>query len=101
MLELKPHVLRYWETQFEGLSPSKNRSGNRVYQAEEVELIALIRRLVHEERYTIEGARLRLEELRRAGSAAEQSHRALERSVLRGLRRELQALLELLDPPAG
>ena len=98
MLELKPHVLRYWETQFPGLSPSKNRAGNRVYQAEELELIALIRRLVHEERYTIQGARRRIEEMEAEGSAAGESTRALERSFLRSLRAELESVLELLDP---
>ena len=100
MLDLKPHVLRYWETQFAGLAPTKNRAGNRVYQSGEVELIALIRRLVHDERYTIEGARIRLEELEREGSTAEHSSRALERSVLSSLRTELESLVSLLDVPA-
>ncbi len=68
MLDIKPHVLRYWETQFPRLSPSKNRAGNRVYTGEELELIALIRRLVHDERYTIEGARLRIGRWRRRGA---------------------------------
>lgn len=99
MLDLKPHVLRYWETQFPGLAPSKNRAGNRVYQSREVELIALIRRLVHDERYTIEGAKLRLEELEREGATAEHSSRALERSFLRSLRAELEEIVDLLDVP--
>ncbi len=98
MFDLKPHVLRYWETQFEALSPSKNRAGNRVYTREEVELIALIRRLVHDERYTIEGARLRLREMESEGSASEQSAQALEHSFLVSLRDELEGLLDLLDP---
>jgi DNA-binding transcriptional MerR regulator len=100
MLDLKPHVLRYWETQFPGLSPTKNRAGNRVYQADELELIALIRRLVHDERYTIEGARRRLEELDAEGTTTQHSSRALELSFLRSLRSELESILELLDPAA-
>lgn len=100
MFDLKPHVLRYWETQFRGLAPSKNRAGNRVYQSSEVELIALIRRLVHEERYTIEGAKLRLQELEAEGSTAEHSSRALERSVLRSLRTELEELASMLEVPS-
>ena len=100
MLDLKSHVLRYWETQFPGLSPTKNRAGNRVYQADELELIALIRRLVHDERYTIEGARKRLEELDAEGTTTQHSSRALELSFLRSLRGELEALLQLLDPAA-
>ena len=100
MLGLKPHVLRYWETQFEALSPAKNRAGNRVYQAEELELIALIQRLVRDEKYTIDGARQRLAELREQGVAAELSSRALERSFLQSLEGELRSLLDLLDPGA-
>lgn len=98
MLDLKAHVLRYWETQFPELSPTKNRAGNRVYQTSELEAIALIRRLVHEERYTIDGARRKMEEMREQGTAAEHSSRALERSFLRSLRPELEELQELLDP---
>lgn len=98
MLDLKPHVLRYWETQFPELSPTKNRAGNRVYQADELELIALIRRLVHDERYTIEGARRRIEEMSAEGTVAQNSSRALELSFLRSLRSELEAISALLDP---
>jgi len=98
MLDLKPHVLRYWETQFPGLSPTKNRAGNRVYEADELELIALIRRLVHDERYTIEGARRRVEEMNAEGTVAQHSSRALELSFLRSLQGELESLLDLLDP---
>lgn len=100
MLDLKPHVLRYWETQFPGLAPTKNRAGNRVYQADDLELIALIRRLVHDERYSIEGARKRLAELDSEGTTAQHSSRALEQSFLRSLRSELESLLDLLDPVA-
>jgi DNA-binding transcriptional MerR regulator len=97
IIGVKPHVLRYWESQFRELSPTKNRSGNRVYQSEEIELIALIHKLVHEQRYTVEGARIRLAELREAGTAAEQSTHALQRVFLRSLRGELEDLHDLLD----
>jgi DNA-binding transcriptional MerR regulator len=101
MIGVKPHVLRYWESQFRELSPSKNRSGNRVYQPPEIELIALIHRLVHEERYTVEGARMRIAELRESGATAEESSRALQRLFLRSLQTELQEVHDLLDPSAG
>ncbi|HEX2090852.1 MAG TPA: MerR family transcriptional regulator [Longimicrobiaceae bacterium] len=101
LLGLKPHVLRYWETQFDAFSPAKNRQGNRVYRPRDLELIALIRRLVHEEGYTIEGARRRIEELRGAGGMPEESGRALERSVLRSLREELEEILRVLGPAPG
>ncbi|MDZ7632250.1 MAG: MerR family transcriptional regulator [Gemmatimonadaceae bacterium] len=54
LTELKPHVLRYWEGQFRFLSPAKNRSGNRVYQRREVELIQLVKHLLYTEKYTIQ-----------------------------------------------
>ena len=98
---IKPHVLRYWETQFTALNPPKNRSGNRVYRQKDMELIALIQHLVHEERYTIEGARVRIDELKREGGAAELAERALEQSFVRSLRGELEELLEILTPPGG
>jgi DNA-binding transcriptional MerR regulator len=101
MLDLKPHVLRYWEAQFDDLSPTKNRAGKRVYRAEDIELIALIRQLVHEERYTVDGARQRIAELRAAGEAPGETARALERSFLRTLREELERLAELLQPTPG
>lgn len=98
MLDLKPHVLRYWETQFDQLRPTKNRAGSRVYQDREVEVIALIRRLVHEERYTVEGARKRIDELRSSGEIAQLSSRLLESAYLRNLRGELEEVAALLDP---
>ena len=98
---LKPHVLRYWETVFPALNPPKNRAGNRVYRARDMEMIALIQHLVHDERYTIEGARARIDELRSEGAAAEVAGRALEQSFVRSLRGELEDLLEILTPPTG
>jgi DNA-binding transcriptional MerR regulator len=98
---IKPHVLRYWETQFAALKPPKNRSGNRVYRQRDLELIALIQHLVHEERYTLEGARARIDELRQEGGAAEIASRALEQSFVRSLRGELEELLEILTPPSA
>jgi DNA-binding transcriptional MerR regulator len=94
-------VLRYWESQFEELSPTKNRSGNRVYQSGDIELIALIHRLVHEERFTVEGARKRINELRDEGRTSEHSEFALHQAFLRTLTSELRELHDLLDPATG
>ena len=47
LTELKPHVLRYWESQFKFLSPAKNRSGNRVYQRREIEMVMLVKHLLY------------------------------------------------------
>jgi DNA-binding transcriptional MerR regulator len=95
---LKPHVLRYWETQFDVLSPTKNRAGNRVFRPKEIELILLVKHLLYEEKYTIEGARRRLQEMRRAGELEEERQDVLEPEVLNGMKAELQALLDVLSP---
>ncbi|SRR5581483_6511476 len=55
---LEAYVLRYWETEFEGLSPQKNRAGNRIYSNRDIKLILRIRELLREQRYTIEGAKV-------------------------------------------
>src|SRR5207302_8196431 len=49
LTDLKPHVLRYWESQFRFLNPAKNRSGNRVYQRRELELSMLVKHLLYTE----------------------------------------------------
>jgi DNA-binding transcriptional MerR regulator len=99
---LKPHVLRYWETQFPPLSPSKNRSGNRVYQRKEIKLIMLVKKLLYQERYTVEGARAKLEQLRRSGRMKETTGRALRADAVEMLREELESLHRILsgDPAA-
>jgi DNA-binding transcriptional MerR regulator len=56
MVGLEPHVLRYWESVFRNLRPSKNRSGNRAYRERDLRVIRLIKYLLHDEGYTIEGA---------------------------------------------
>jgi len=96
---LKDHVLRYWETQFDVLNPTKNRAGNRVYRPKEIELILLVKHLLYEEKYTIEGARKKLQEMRKAGELAEERQEVLEPEVLAGLKAELQALRDVLSPP--
>jgi DNA-binding transcriptional MerR regulator len=95
---IKPHVLRYWETQVPALAPVKNRQGNRLYRAKEIELIALIQRLVRDERYTLEGARTRIDELRAQGTADALAARALQDAFMRTLRGELERILDVLGP---
>lgn len=55
--ELEQYVLRYWETEFEQLKPAKNLAGNRIYTNKDIKLILYIKRLLREEKYTIEGAK--------------------------------------------
>jgi DNA-binding transcriptional MerR regulator len=113
---VKPHVLRYWETEFRWMSPPKSRSKQRLYRRKDIEMILVIKRLLYEERYTIAGARQQLRELglakaletavdappaeRPGGEAAVPQSSAEAVSELqngyRRIRRELQALREML-----
>jgi DNA-binding transcriptional MerR regulator len=96
MTDLKPHVLRYWESQFRFLSPAKNRSGNRVYQRREVELVMLVKHLLYDEKYTIDGARQKIEEQRKGGRIKGTARSALNTGALEGLEHELELLLGIL-----
>jgi DNA-binding transcriptional MerR regulator len=97
LTDLKPHVLRYWESQFRFLSPAKNRSGNRVYQRREIELIMLVKHLLYTEKYTIEGARRRIEDYRRTGSLKSEAHVALQHETIENLANEIRHILAILD----
>jgi DNA-binding transcriptional MerR regulator len=101
LTDLKPHVLRYWESQFKFLSPAKNRSGNRVYQRREVELILLVKHLLYTEKYTIDGARRRVDEHRKGGELRGVARAALDRQTLELMEAELAEIVEILGGPLG
>jgi len=59
---VEQHVLRYWEEEFDVLNPQKNRSGQRLYQKKDIEQILEIKKLLYSERFTIAGAKRRLQQ---------------------------------------
>ncbi len=69
---LEQYVLRYWESEFPQLKPAKNRAGNRIYTNKDIKLILYIKKLLRDERYTIEGAKKVLEEYVPESEAVEQ-----------------------------
>jgi DNA-binding transcriptional MerR regulator len=106
---IKPYVLRYWESEFRWMAPAKSRSQQRLYRRRDIDTILLIKKLLYEERFTIEGARRRLRELGVEG--ARESMRREEaasppqlemplgrdlRTELRRLRQELSSIRALL-----
>lgn len=97
LTDLKPHVLRYWESQFRFLNPAKNRSGNRVYKAREVELILLVKHLLYTEKFTIEGARQQVDHFRRTGTLRTVAREASAWETIREIRAALDDLLAILD----
>ena len=101
-LGIQPYVLRYWETEFPALTPSKSRSGQRVYSEKELEIIRRIKELLYEEGYTIAGAKKKLEgELNDpsppAAPAAPAANGDDLRKTLVRVRDELRDLLRMLD----
>jgi DNA-binding transcriptional MerR regulator len=97
---VEPHVLRYWEEQFDALRPRKTRGAHRKYSRRDVEIAVLIRRLLHEEGYTVPGAKRRLRELghKRSEPAAPREQRELLlRAELLALREQLVGLRSALD----
>jgi DNA-binding transcriptional MerR regulator len=68
LVGVEPYVLRYWETEFPMIAPEKSGSGQRVYRRRDVETVVVIKHLLYQERYSIEGARKRIRELRSSGA---------------------------------
>ena len=99
MLDVKPHVLRYWETQFSVLRPRKNRAGNRVYRPEDLKVLYRIRELLYDRRFTIEGARKRINDERKGVETpqVEMGFADAEKKLLIGeIKHDLQQLLAKL-----
>lgn len=91
---VKPHVLRYWEQEFNQLKPVKRRGNRRYYQHHEVLLVRKIRELLYNQGFTISGARNRLDEGVPVESVAVDVQDA--NKVPSGLRNELQSIIEML-----
>ncbi len=96
---LKAHVLRYWETQFQLLHPTKNRAGNRVFRPKEIELILLVKHLLYEQKFTIGGARQKLLDMRKGGEILAVSRDMVDREFLAGMKQELKQVKEVLAAP--
>lgn len=60
MLELKPYVLRYWEKEFSILRPKRNRVGRRYYTKKDIDIVRMIRNVLHEQGYTIAGGKKKI-----------------------------------------
>jgi DNA-binding transcriptional MerR regulator len=105
ILGVETHVLRYWEKEFPELAPRKNRHGQRMYTEEDVRIAMLIKYLLYDEGYTIEGARKKLRQWIHESGVPEnvQAHLRSELVAerLKHIKDKLTRLLQLLDrnPP--
>jgi DNA-binding transcriptional MerR regulator len=100
---LKQYVLRYWETEFPQLRPSKNRAGNRTYRLADVELIQEIQTLLYKKKFTIKGARQYLKDKVEPVQAAEKvvkisdSISELDLKTLKDLRNGLNDIIKTIE----
>ncbi len=95
---VRPYVLRYWESEFSLIKPKKSLSKQRVYSRRDLQNVLEIKRLLHKERYTLEGAKKRLKEL----SASNDSQLDLafpsnsDKTNLIKIKKELKSIRKLL-----
>jgi DNA-binding transcriptional MerR regulator len=111
-LGVEAYVLRFWETQFPFLRPRHAASSHRIYQAKDLELLLLVKRLLHVEGYTIAGAKKHIREIglerlcgksmpdqiapdSREGSSPDKQHASLQ-STLKSIRDDLKSLQKLI-----
>jgi DNA-binding transcriptional MerR regulator len=105
LLGLPSYVLRFWETEFPQLKPSKSSTGQRMYRRVDVESALHVKKLLYEQGFTIAGARqqLRAEAKRKQNPLPYNSHSAAERMELKQVRQGLRDILGILGGrrPAG
>ena len=79
--DTQPYVLRFWESEFPQLAPRKNRSGQRVYQRKDIDMVIRIKKLLYDEEYTIAGARKKLDEEGGPADGAPRPGKAVEKTA--------------------
>lgn len=99
---VQPYVLRFWEKEFDFLAPIKNSAGQRLYRKGDVESVLLIKRLLYLERYSIEGAKKRIKEMRKQGglSGAKKERATLDDhkiDCIQQVKDDLRNLIELVS----
>ncbi len=101
MTDLKQYVLRYWETEFSILNPSKNRSGNRTYKTEDIKIIRHIKELLYEKKFTIRGAKQYLEDYYKNDNDSKNivsiSSQEIDKEFLIDLKEKLEETLKLIN----
>lgn len=97
LLGVRPSVLRFWQGEFSSIRPEKSRSGQRLYSKAHVEHLLRIRHLLYEERFTIDGAKVRLREMGRQESTPPRPPPALDLDTLKKFKQGLVDLLRMLD----
>lgn len=94
--DLKPSVIRFWESEFNELRPAKSRSGQRVYTHSDIKLLLQVKAFLYSERLTIEGARSRLAQKAKSGESDGGSDQDSALRLLRDVKAELQQLYSMM-----
>ena len=99
MTNLKSYVLRYWETEFSQLKPPKNRAGNRTYRQKDIEVILNIKDLLYKKKFTIDGARVVLQEKDKIVSESKDSNSLSnnQKVVLSRIKKNLEEILNIIN----
>ncbi|MBI4682057.1 MAG: MerR family transcriptional regulator [Nitrospirae bacterium] len=90
VVDLEPHVLRYWESEFPFLNPRKNKTGQRIYTRKDLEIVLQIKNLLYKEKYTIAGVR------RKFGSST-LSKNSVSMETIQGVKKRLREILDILN----
>tara|TARA_A100000164_G_C21432955_1_gene551930 strand:- start:49 stop:408 length:360 start_codon:yes stop_codon:yes gene_type:complete len=95
---LKAYVLRYWETEFSQLKPSKNRAGNRTYRQKDIDLIMHVKNLLYNEKYTIDGARSVLKGNTNKGNIIQtETINEKQKLIVKKIRENLETILSIIS----
>ncbi len=113
LTDTQPYVLRFWESEFPQLAPTKSRSGQRLYRKKDIDLVLSIKQLLHDEGYTIAGARKKLgmhegqRTLEDLLDRHQDSEPSAQSATLQSITSELREIVRMMDetdrrlPPAG
>ncbi|HBR86252.1 MAG TPA: MerR family transcriptional regulator [Candidatus Marinimicrobia bacterium] len=100
LTELKPYVLRYWETEFKQLAPPKNRAGNRTYRQKDIDIILQIKDLLYNRKFTIKGAITQFSSGEKAKEMVGQQETAISdennSEILVKVKQELESILDFI-----
>jgi DNA-binding transcriptional MerR regulator len=100
LANVEQHVLRYWEDEIDILKPTKNKSGQRLYQKRDIELVLEIKRLLYEDKFTIAGAKSKLKRYKRKGTQLDFAYdRESFLEWKREIKNDLESILKTLDEP--
>jgi len=96
ILDVEPYVLRYWESEFKILKPTRTRARQRLYHKRDLELLMEIKHLLYDEKFTIAGAKKRLQEMKKLSSAEKKAKKPAKNAKVR---EEVESVETIMENP--